>query len=40
MAPRSVFAAIVYVLRTGWQWKASPGDGKAWTARKAKFHWH
>ena len=41
MAPRKVFAAIVYVLRTGCQWKALPKElGSASAIHKHFQQWH
>ncbi len=41
MAPRQVFAAIVYVLRTGCQWKALPREfGSASAVHKYFQAWH
>lgn len=39
--PRAVFAAIVYVLRTGCQWKALPAErfGSASAIRKRFLEW-
>jgi transposase len=41
MAPRTVFAAIVYVLRTGCQWKALPKEvyGSASSVHKYFWEW-
>jgi putative transposase len=41
MAPRKVFSAIVYVLRTGCPWKALPkGFGSASAVHKHFQQWH
>jgi hypothetical protein len=41
MPPRQVFSAIVYVLRTGYQWKALPKEfGSASAVHKHFQKWH
>ena len=41
MPPRTIFAAIVYVLRTGCQWKALPKEyGSASAIHKHFQNWH
>jgi transposase len=41
MSPRQVFSAIVYVLRTGCQWKALPKEfGSASAVHKHFQQWH